>query len=488
MMQSLNSCWQSWMNHPTITRICHLNRLTKIGQCKKEMNLSNSSKKRIANLSPKKLALLMQKLNKVGKDTLRPAIRPRGQKDALCPLSFAQQRLWFLEQLEPEKATYTIASVIRLDGHLVLEALERSFQEIIDRHEILRTIFVNDQGQVWQQVLPHRPVILPIVDLELHPATEREEWVKQVIRQEAQRPFNLERDPLLRVLLLRLEDQEHVMLLSMHHITSDAWSMGVMTREFSLLYAAFDNKQASPLNYLPVQYADYVHWQREWLQGETLERQIDYWKQQLSDPVMLELPTDYPRPAIQTYHGSHETLQLPRSVTDGLKALSQKEGVTLFMTLLAAFQVLLARSSNQKEIIVGTPIANRPQEELEGLIGFFVNTLVLRTDMSGNPSFRELLKRVKEVTLGAYAHQDVPFEQLVGILLQERDLSRSPLFQVMFVLQNVAIEDFQLPGLVLRPMATEHATAKFDLTLTMMEIDQGLVGTLEYNTDLFKAE
>ncbi|HEU5376780.1 MAG TPA: condensation domain-containing protein, partial [Ktedonobacteraceae bacterium] len=450
--------------------------------------MSNSSKKRIANLSPEKLALLMQKLDKVGKDTLRPGIKPRVQKDALCPLSFAQQRLWFLEQLEPGKDTYTIANIIRLDGHLMLEALERSFQEIVDRHETLRTIFVNDQGQAWQRVLPRRPVILPTVDLEQHPVTEREEWVKQVMRQEAQRPFDLERDPLLRVLLLRLGDEEHVMLLSMHHIISDAWSIGVMAREFSLLYAAFADGQASPLKDLAVQYADYVHWQREWLQGEALERQIDYWKHQLGDSVALELPTDCPRPAVQTYHGSQETFQLPRFVTDGLKALSRKEGVTLFMTLLAAFQVLLARSSNQEEVAVGTPIANRTQEELEGLIGFFVNTLVLRTDLSGNPSFRELLKRVKETTLGAYAHQDLPFEQLVGILQPERDLSRSPLFQVMFVFQNIALEGLQLPELALRPMAIENTTAKFDLTLTMMEVEQDLIGTLEYNTDLFKGE
>jgi amino acid adenylation domain-containing protein len=402
-------------------------------------------------------------------------------------LSFAQQRLWFLDQLEPGSSFYNIPAAVRLRGTLDLTALEQSFREVIRRHESLRTRFGVVNG-VPVQVIDEAPEFsLPLLDLSTVGEAEREAEARRVATEESQRPFDLGTGPLLRASVLRLSEEEHVLLCTMHHIISDGWSMGVLIRELTTLYEGYSQGESSLLPELNIQYADYAHWQREWLQGEVLEKQLSYWKQQLAGaPAVLELPTDYPRPAVQTFRGAHQSLTLPAELTTGLKALTQQEGVTLFMTLLAAFQTLLSRYSGQDDIVVSTGIANRNRAETEPLIGFFVNTLVLRTDLSGEPTFAELLGRVREVTLGAYAHQDVPFELLVEALAPERDARYTPLFQVMLVLQNASMsEETKLEGLQVSRVGGESGTAKFDLTLFVEERGAELGLVLEYNTDLF---
>ncbi len=311
---------------------------------------------------------------------------------------------------------------------------------------------------------------------------------RRLANQEAQRPCHLATGPLLRTSLLRLEPQAHVLLLTLHHIITDGWSNDVLRRELISLYRAFATGQPYPLAPASLQYADYALWQREWLQGEVLEAQLAYWRKQLAEVPPLGLPTDHPRPAVQTLRGASQRFQVPLMVAEELRVLSQQEQVTLFMTLLASLQVLLLRYSGQSDISVGTPIANRRQAEIEGVIGFFVNTLVMRTDLSGNPTFVEVLQRVREVCLGAYAHQDVPFEQVVEALEPERDLSRSPLFQVMLMLQHAPQEQEDLIGVSVKPLEVEQVSSKFDMTLSLGETEQGLHGTLEYSTDLFEAD
>ncbi|RMF36691.1 MAG: non-ribosomal peptide synthetase, partial [Chloroflexi bacterium] len=392
--------------------------------------------RQIANLPPEKRALLELLLKEEGVDLSRSLILPRKREGNALPLSFAQQRLWFLDQLAPNTPLYNIPDAIRLRGPLDVAVLERSLNEIVRRHESLRTTFRATDGKPVQVIAPTLKLPLPLVDLSGLPKAAREAEVQRLATEEAQRPFDLSRGPLLRVTLLRLGDEEHVALLTMHHIISDGWSMRVLVQELAALYDAFSHGRPSPLPDLPIQYADFALWQREWLQGEVLEEQLAYWKQQLSgSPPVLELPTDRPRPPVQSFRGAHRPFMLPRPLSQAIKALCRREGVTPFMLLLAAFQTLLHRYTGQDDISVGTPIANRNRAEIEGLIGYFANTLVLRTDLSGDPPFRELLKRVREVALGAYAHQDLPFEMLVDALQPERDLSHTPLFQVMFVLQ-----------------------------------------------------
>jgi amino acid adenylation domain-containing protein len=428
------------------------------------------------------LAASVETTLRVAEGTAAPAIVPVA-RDVALPLSFAQQRLWFLDQLEPGSSFYNIPAAVRLQGTLDLTALEQSFNEVIRRHESLRTRFGVVNG-VPVQVIDEAPEFsLPVLDL----STIDEAEARRVATEESQRPFDLAAGPLLRATVLRLGEQEHVLLCTMHHIISDGWSMGVLIRELTTLYEGYLQGESSPLQELPIQYADYAHWQRGWLQGEVLEKQLSYWKEHLAGaPAVLELPTDYPRPAVQSFHGANQSLTLPAELSQGLKALSQREGVTLFMTLLAAFQTLLSRYSGQDDIVVSTGIANRNRAETEPLIGFFVNTLVLRTDLSGEPSFAELLGRVREVTLGAYAHQDVPFELLVEALAPERDARYTPLFQVMLVLQNARVgEEVELEGLHVSRVGGESGTAKFDLTLFVAEHGEELALVLEYNTDLF---
>ncbi|MBD2199778.1 MULTISPECIES: non-ribosomal peptide synthetase [Calothrix] len=404
------------------------------------------------------------------------------------PLSFAQQRFWFLAQLEMHSSAYNMPSAVRLQGNLNIKALQQTFQEILRRHEALRTNFQTIEGQPVAVILPPDVVQLPILDISNLPANQQELEVKKQTTEEAQIPFDLNNGCLLRVKLLRLSEQEHILLLTMHHIASDAWSTDILLREFVTLYQAFCQAQPAPLAELPIQYVDFADWQRQWLQGERLESQISYWRQQLKGvPELLELPTDFPRPPIQSFQGATYSFKLPQQLSVGLNQLSQQQGTTLFMTLLAAFQTLLYRYTGSEDLAIGSPIANRDRIELEGLIGLFINTLVLRTNLAGNPSFIELLKRVREVALGAYAHQDLPFELLVEELQPQRNLSHTPLFQVMFVLQNASMSALELPGLTLNYLPVDSGTAKFDLTLDMTETIEGLVANFEYNSDLFQA-
>ncbi|MBZ4423289.1 non-ribosomal peptide synthetase, partial [Myxococcus sp. RHSTA-1-4] len=412
----------------------------------------------------------------------------RAPRDGAPPLSFAQQRLWFLEQLEPGSTVYNVPSAVRLTGALDVSAMERAFHELVRRHESLRTTFQVVGGAPVQVVDPRGQARLDVVELSNLPEADREAEARRRTQEESQRPFDLERGPLLRTTLLKLSTQEHVLVLVMHHIISDGWSMGLLVQEIAQLYAAFSQARPSPLPELPLQYADYAVWQREWLSGDVLEAQLRYWKQQLEGaPRLLELPTDLPRPAVQSLEGAFAPFSLGRELSDAVKALGRREGVTPFMVLLAAFQAVLARYSGQEDICVGSPIAGRTRGETEGLIGFFVNTLVLRTRLDGNPSFRELLARVREVTLGAYAHQDVPFEKLVEELRPERSLSHSPLFQVMLTLDSTPKAAGQgMSGLMLQPVEVEHRVARFDLTLGLADGEDGLTGGLEYSTALFE--
>ncbi|MBW4564792.1 MAG: amino acid adenylation domain-containing protein [Mojavia pulchra JT2-VF2] len=405
------------------------------------------------------------------------------------PLSFAQQRLWFLSQLEPNSSAYNIPTAVRLTGKLNIAALSKSLNEIIRRHEILRTTFTVVDGEAIQVIGKGENFTFSVIDLQALSEEKKQQEVLNLAALEAQKPFDFLQGQLLRASLLQLAETDYVVLLTMHHIVSDGWSTGIFIKELTALYTAFSQGQASPLPELPIQYADFATWQRRWLQGEVLQTQLDYWKQQLGGNLpILELPSDRPRPPIPSKNGATQPFHLSQSLTEKLKDLSKQEGVTLFMTLLAAFKVLLYRYTQQEDIIVGTPIANRNRAEIEGLIGFFVNTLVLRTNLGNNPSFRELLQQVREVTLGAYAHQDLPFERLVEELQPGRDLSHSPLFQVMFVLQNATTEPIKLPELTLQELRLEKNTAKFDLTLSLSETETGLQGDLEYNTDIFNAD
>jgi len=418
----------------------------------------------------------------------------------IFPASFAQQRLWFLDQLVPDTSLYNVPTGIRLTGVLNLVALEQSFNEIVRRHEALRTTFDTLEGQCIQVIAPSLKVCLPLIHLQGLPASAREAEAQRLIWQETQHPFDLSEGPLLRLMLLQLDEAEHILLVNLHHIVFDEWSSALLISELSALYTAFIKGQPAALPELPIQYADFACWQREWLRGEVLELQLNYWRQQLQNVPVLNLPTDHPRPPIQSYRGATQLLELPQSLMAALEELSQQEGVTLFMTLLAAFQTLLYRYTGQTDIAVGSPIANRNSSELEELIGFFVNSLVFRTDLSGNPSFQKLLGRVREVALGAYAHQDLPFEKLVEELQPTRELSRNPLFQVVFALQNTPMEQLQLPGLTLSSLNFETKTTRFDLELYLWkcsdnfrslwgkgwEHSEGLRGVVVYNTDLFE--
>src|SRR5215208_4504315 len=444
---------------------------------------------RKSKLSTARQVLLNMRLSGIANPAAKLPLGPRPMRQPLAPLSFSQQRLWFLDQLQPGNAFYNISRNFLLKGPLEIQALEQSLNQIIKRHEIPRTSFKNVEGHPVQIISPPQHLNLIVVNLEDHNEEDREAKSYSLIAELASQPFDLGHGPLMRVKLLRLSDEEHVLVLAMHHIISDGWSAGVFFKELSALYAAYAAGEESPLPELPVQYADYAVWQREYLSGEVLNAQVEYWRERLTGAApVLELPADRVRPVVQSYRGAAARFEVSREVSEGLKELAHAEGVTLFMTLLAAFKVLLYRYTGQADIVVGSPIAGRTRAEVEHLIGFFVNTLVLRTDLSGAPGFRELLGRVRETALGAYAHQDVPFEKLVEELQPERDLSRSPLFQVMFALQNAPQESLRLEGLTLSYLKTESGVAKFDLSLFMADSSEGIKGALEYNTDLFERE
>ncbi|GAX45461.1 amino acid adenylation [Tolypothrix sp. NIES-4075] len=445
-----------------------------------------------ANTTLVQLAQVIEQLQQQDLDVSASPILARA-KNADLPLSFAQQRLWFLDQLKPNSALYNIPIAVRLDGNLQVTALEQSLQEIITRHEALRTNFIIVDGQPTQVIREQRTEdreqkLFSIVDLTHLSATQQEITAQQLVQQQAIQTFDLASDALIRATLLVLNETEHILLVCMHHVVSDGWSMGVFVQELAALYNAYSLNQVSPLAPLPIQYADFAIWQRNWLQGDVLQSQLSYWEQQLKDaPALLALPTDRPRPAVQTFVGAHHEFALSQELSQKLVKLSQEQGCTMFMTLLAAFDTLIYRYTGQSDILVGTPIANRDRSEIEGLIGFFVNTLVMRSNLAGNPSFSELLDRVREMAMRAYTHQHLPFEMLVEALQPERDLGHTPLFQVIFMLQNATRQELELAGLTVSSLPVESKTAKVDLGLSMENTTQGLVGVWEYNTDLFDA-
>ena len=442
---------------------------------------------RLANLSPEQLALLSKRLKEKGKPASTKRVIIRREEVNGCPLSFAQQRLWFFQQFEPDSFVYTCPAAVRLTGILNVMALEQALTEIVRRHESLRTSFPAPSGEPEQQIAAPSRASLPLIDLAVLSASGQSRQVKGLAQEESQRTFDLATGPLLRVKLLRLTSDEHVVLLTMHHIISDGWSMGVLVRELGALYQTFSAGQPSPLAELAVQYADYAVWQREWLRGEELEKQLAYWRKQLGGELpILELPISRGRAVVQSYRGETVGVELSERLSGALRQLSKRNGATLFMTLLTSWQVFLSRYAGQDDVIVGTPLAGRHLLETEGLIGFFVNTLAMRADLSGNPSFRQLLGRVKESMLGAYAHQDVPFDKLVEELQPERSMSYEPIFQVMFTLENKAQEVFEMPGLKLSGVEADSDVAKFDLTLILQEQESTIAGVLEYNTDLFE--
>ncbi|MTJ48119.1 non-ribosomal peptide synthetase [Dolichospermum sp. UHCC 0259] len=435
-----------------------------------------------ANLSTAKKALLAKLMQgKLQNNTI-----PCRQHSDSIPLSFAQERLWFLEQLDPNQPLYNEPTALCLRGILDVFVLEKSLNEIVRRHESLRTIFTTVEGKAIPIIFPHFNLNLPIVSLELLTPPEQTIEVKRLAIEEASQLFDLSENPLIRVKLLQLSETEYVLLLTMHHIICDRWSFAILLQELTTLYQAFSNGQISPLKELPIQYVDYAIWQKNYLTGEVLEKQRSYWEKQLADaPAVIELPTDYPRPPVMSNRGSQLSFSLSPELTQALKTLSQQEEATLFITLLTAFKVLLYRYTQQTDILVGTTIAGRNREELETLIGFFVNTLVLRTDLSNKPSFRQLLRQVRQVALEAYAHQDLPFEKIVEKLQPERNFSHTALFQVMFQLQNTPNKTLEIPNLTWESLEFHNHTVKFDLCLSMVETEQGLIGNLQYNTDLF---
>ena len=418
-------------------------------------------------------------------DMETPPLAPT-PRTARLPLSFSQQRLWFLHRLEPRDPNYNMPTAVRIQGQLSPHTLADALQSVTIRHESLRTTFSQEDGEPIQIINAPQPLIAPLVDLRSLPESERESHARRLVGREAKSPFNLERGPVLRVALLRLNTDEHILLVNMHHIVSDGWSTSVFIRETVLFYQALQEEKKARLPELPIQYADFAVWQRLWLQGDVLDKQMTFWKHQFGHhPQPLDLPTDRPRPPVQTFRGANHGLRLSEAVTNNIRAFTRTKGTTPFMTLLAAFQVLLHRYSGQDEIIVGSPIANRNRAETEPLIGFFVNTLALRTDLSDRPIFADFLARVRDNLLEAYAHQDLPFEKLVEEIQPVRDLSRSPIFQAMFVFQNNPREELELPGLSFQPMGGAGDAAKFDLTLTMAERENRITGLLNYNTDLF---
>ncbi|CAH2574037.1 Linear gramicidin synthase subunit C [Planktothrix rubescens] len=410
-------------------------------------------------------------------------------RDQDLPLSFAQQRLWFLHQLSPDSHSYNLLEALRLEGTLNLFALEQSLSELIRRHEVLRTTFPMLEGQPIQRIAPSSPVSLPLQDLQDLSTEKQTECLREMAIALSLKPFDLAGEPLAQFTLFKLSSQEYVLLLKMHHIIYDGWSLSIFFGELSQLYAAFVQGLPSPLAELSIQYADFSVWQRQWLTGEVLERQLNYWRGQLTDaPTILELPTDYPRPPIPSFRGDGAVFRLDRGLTQRLKQLSQESETTLFMTLLAAFFVLISRYSGQLDVLVGSPIANRNSSAIEKLMGFFANTLALRGDLSGNPSFLALLERVKQTTLSAYAHQDLPFEMLVERLQLDRDLSRNPLVQVMFSLQNTPQSESSLSGLKIENLPLPIDTkARFDLEVNFWEVSDSLEAVWCYSTDLFAA-
>jgi amino acid adenylation domain-containing protein len=435
------------------------------------------------------LASAIAQLRREADGSILPPIEPVPRDGSEFPLSRSQERLWFLHQLEGESAAYNMPSALQITGKLDMAALKRAFDTLVSRHEILRTTFPKVNNHPVQKIAPHWQVPIPIIDLQDYSQQQQSLEVQRLAIAESSQPFNLETDPPMRVTLLQQTQESSVLLVTLHHIVSDGWSNGILIREISTLYESYTSGTPANLPELPIQYLDFALWQRQYLnQEEQIGKSLAYWREQLADlPALLELPTDRPRPPVQTFNGAAETFTLDRALTDKLQQLSRKNGATLFMTLLSAFGILLSRYSGQEDVVVGSPIANRNSSALEPLMGCFVNTLALRLNLADTPTFSEFLSRVRQTTLDAYSHQDLPFETLVEAVQPERTLSYTPLFQVMFVLQNAPVEELALSGVTLTPLEGERTTAKFDITLSMEETESGLSGTWEYNRDLFDA-
>ncbi|MCG8313833.1 MAG: amino acid adenylation domain-containing protein, partial [Pseudomonadales bacterium] len=446
--------------------------------------------KRLASLSPEQRELLLKQFQKKKSKQAQPnvgAIKRFERAFNRLPMSYAQQRLWFLEQFQSGSASYNISAALKLRGNLDVEALRLAFEEIVNRHEALRTTFVTEDGQGYQVVNDSQRWELPTISLEPLSEEEQDEVIKTRFQGDAHTSFDLINGPLLRTRLIRLASDRHILFVTMHHIVADGWSMGVLIKELAALYEAYCEDRSSPLNDLKIQYADYAQWQREWLTGERLEKQLGYWKSRLTGTPVLELPTDHSRPPVQSFVGSNIQFELNRELSKQLSDLAKKQGVTLFMVLMATLKVLLHRYSGQDDICVGTPIANRVRPELEPLIGCFVNTLAIRSSLDNNLSFTSLLKQLQQDLTAAYDHQEIPFERLVDELGLAREMSHTPLFQVMFVLQNAAqTSSLQLPGLDIELLPEESQTSKFDITVNLRE-EQGVIkGDWEYSTDLFE--
>ena len=446
---------------------------------------------KLAGLSPAKRALLerMQKerADKRAQDPGNQPI-PKRAADAATPLSFNQGILWIMDQLQPGETAYNVPRASRVKGDLRLDVLQQTVDALVARHEVIRTTYGEVGGTPAQIVNPPSPVTIRFTDLSGLGPDVREVEGDRLLVAASRYAFDLARDLMLRVDVIKMGPQDHILLLLTHHICSDGWSKAVLFREFSDLYDAFARGEPNPLPPLAIQYADFANWQRNGAAGDLLNKQVSYWKNRLAGaPSLLELPLDHPRPPVRTFAGSHQTLQIPRPLADALRALAQREGATPFMVGMAVFQVLMHRYSQQDDVSVGTPIAGRYRKELQGMIGFFTNTLVIRTDFSGNPTFRQLLGRVREAALGAYDHQELPFEKLVMELNPERSLSHTPLFQVMFVLQNLPPAERTPAGLTMTQVKSERGNSKFDLMLSMIEHADGMTGSIEYATDLFDA-
>ncbi|HEX2094170.1 MAG TPA: condensation domain-containing protein, partial [Longimicrobiaceae bacterium] len=443
----------------------------------------------LARLSPERRFLLQRMLlQRAGAERSPQEIRRRPAPGP-APLSFAQQRLWLIDRIEPGSPAYNIPYALRLRGRLDPGALRRALDEVARRQESLRTVFRETDGEAVQVVLPAAPVPLPTVDLRALPPGAREEELRRRVEAESLRPFDLAQGPLFRVLLLRLDAGEWGLLLTLHHIVSDGWSTGVLIREVSAAYEAVTSGRAPELPELPVQYADYAVWQRGYLEGERLEGQLAWWRERLAGaPPVLEIPTDRPRPPVVGARGDVHLFTVPAGTAAALREWARAEGATLFMVLMAGWQLLLARWSGEEDVCVGTAVAGRTRREIEGVVGFFINTLVLRGDLSGNPAAREWLGRVREGTLDAFAHGEVPFEKLVEELRPERSLQHTPFFQSMLVLQNTEQGELRLGPLEVSPLEGATGPAKFDLSLTVYEAGGELRGALAYRTELFDPE
>jgi len=449
----------------------------------------NSAANRIAELSPVKLARFLEQVKKKPQENALIRVIPRQGGPNFFPLSFAQQRLWILDRFEPGTSLFNTATAWWLEGPLNVSALAAAFTEIHRRHESLRTTFAVQEGHPVQVVAPPQTVPLPIVDLSTLPERTRRREAHRIATEWGWLPLDIEHGPLMRTVLLKTAAERHALLMTLHHIITDGWSFGILYNELSTLYNAYSKNQPSPLRELEVQYGDFAVWQRARLQGEFVAEHLSYWKQQLANvPARLEIPTDHPRSTVSTHKGAAIETKLSNELTNQIRTLSSRESATLFMVTLAAFQVLLCRYSGQEEICVGSPLAGRKQRHTESLIGFFINTLVLRTDLSGNPSFRELLARVRDMCLAAHAHQDTPFERLVAELKPDRRSGQSLFFQVWFTLQNARREAPSLAGLTLSPLGVGVKKAQFDLSLLLWEEPENINVCLVYDTGLFEPE